>query len=275
MNNFLGTLTGLILAAGLLGCMVLREGDNLTANNLVSSPSTGLVDRHAYSISGMLFAVVALSLVSAAFTVPYLYRAMRLIKQEVNAGMASAAAGWAAQVVVDVIAAALAIWPMAVVALPTLPCPTSRSRKLKARLGLRRPAASARLQLPLLSDAHVVVEERTPETRWSRLCSPVLSPWTSGDRVPPSHSADALDLCQRLRFGPADEGLSSQRDTAARERPQLAVGADEARRLQALLMTRDAKLDAIRKLIEQTTGKEEAGCVEPRQPLMPLFIRGS
>ena len=157
----------------------------------------------------------------------------------------------------------------------TLPCPTSRSRKLKARLGLRRPAALARLQLPLLSDAHVVVEERTPETRWSRLCSPVLSPWTSGDRVPPSHSADALDLCQRLRFGPADEGLSSQRDTAARERPQLAVGADEARRLQALLMTRDAKLDAIRKLIEQTRGKEEAGCVEPRQPLMPLFIRGS
>lgn len=100
------------LASVLLGCLALRQGDDLDAADLVSSPSTGLVDMHAYNVSGLLFAAVALSLVCTAYTVPYLHSAMHLIRTDVAAGLASTVGGWLTLTTVDLCLFALAVWPV-------------------------------------------------------------------------------------------------------------------------------------------------------------------
>jgi hypothetical protein len=96
------------LAAVLLGCLVLNQGDDLDANDLVSNAHTGLVDMHAYNISSVLYAVVVLTLVSTAFAVPHLHSASQCIRAETTAGLVRTVSSWATLVAVDLFMYAVA-----------------------------------------------------------------------------------------------------------------------------------------------------------------------
>ena len=112
--SLLWGLLRMVLAAVLLGCLVLREGDNLDAANLVTSPSTGLIDRHAYNVSGVLFAIIVLVVLATAFAVPYVHSTGQLIKAEVAAGLVSTASAWVALGTVDLMMYTAACWALAV-----------------------------------------------------------------------------------------------------------------------------------------------------------------
>jgi ABC-type multidrug transport system fused ATPase/permease subunit len=96
------------LAAVLLGCLVLNQGNDLDANDLVSNAHTGLVDMHAYNISSVLYAVVVLTLVSTAFAVPHLHSASQCIRAETTAGLVRTVSSWATLVAVDLFMYAVA-----------------------------------------------------------------------------------------------------------------------------------------------------------------------
>lgn len=89
-------------AAVFLGCIALHQGQHLQAVDLVNSPSTGLIDMHAYNTSAVLYAVVLLSVVSAAFAVPYIHSVAHILKQEIGAGIATTSAAYACLVLVDI-----------------------------------------------------------------------------------------------------------------------------------------------------------------------------
>jgi ABC-type multidrug transport system fused ATPase/permease subunit len=96
------------LAAVLLGCLALNQGNDLDSNDLVSNAHTGLVDMHAYNISSVLYAVVVLTLVSTAFAVPHLHSASQCIRAETTAGLVRTVSSWATLVVVDLFMYAVA-----------------------------------------------------------------------------------------------------------------------------------------------------------------------
>jgi ABC-type multidrug transport system fused ATPase/permease subunit len=96
------------LAAVLLGCLVLNQGNDLNANDLVSNVRTGLVVMHAYNISSVLYAVVVLTLVSTAFAVPHLHSASQCIRAETTAGLVRTVSSWATLVAVDLFMYAVA-----------------------------------------------------------------------------------------------------------------------------------------------------------------------
>lgn len=89
-------------AAVFLGCIALHQGTHLQSINLVTSPTTGLIDMHAYNTSAVLYAVVLLSVVSAAFAVPYIHSVVHTLKLEIGAGIATTSAAYISLVLVDI-----------------------------------------------------------------------------------------------------------------------------------------------------------------------------
>lgn len=95
-------LARIAIAGTFLGCIAYGQGNDIYNTNLVSNTTTELVDVHAYSLSGVVYALVVLSVVAASYAVYNVHNVMHCIKIEASAGIIRTYTGYMSMLCIDI-----------------------------------------------------------------------------------------------------------------------------------------------------------------------------
>ena len=76
-----------IISGLLVGFLVTNDGANIAGRVILVDRRTGIVNKSAYNVSSVMFALLAMMVVGMMFTVSTYYNRILLLKQEVASGV--------------------------------------------------------------------------------------------------------------------------------------------------------------------------------------------